>query len=176
MSANIWILAGYEAFATEGKSGLVIERMAKAIGKNKSSFYHYFGEMELFLEALMTHHIHQSHCIAEKENKAESLDPELIDILLEHKIDLLFNRQLRFYQHEELFSKTLKKSNEIIGFEFVKLWKNQLEVSFSLPQLIGLFDLIIENFFLKINPDNITRPWLQNYFEQINKTILSLER
>ena len=69
MTANkeIWISAGYENFALTGPSGLKIEPLAKKVGKNKSSFYHYFADLELFMEELLKYHLQQSKIIAEKD-------------------------------------------------------------------------------------------------------------
>jgi AcrR family transcriptional regulator len=94
-SKEIWIKIGYESFAQSGQNGLKIEPLAKKVGKNKSSFYHYFADLELYLDELLKHHINQSKIIAEKEKKSKNISPELIDILVEHKTDILFNRQLR---------------------------------------------------------------------------------
>ncbi len=52
--------------------------------------------MQLFVEELLNYHLEQSKIIAEKEKLAQTIQPELIEILVEHKTDLLFNRQLRF--------------------------------------------------------------------------------
>jgi len=49
-SLEIWIKAGYETFALTGLSSLKIEPLAKKVGKNKSSFYHYFADIELFVD------------------------------------------------------------------------------------------------------------------------------
>lgn len=52
--------------------------------------------MQLFLDELLNHHLEQSKVIAKKEKSVQTIQPELIEILMEHKIALLFNRQLRF--------------------------------------------------------------------------------
>ncbi len=54
-----WINAGYQIFAYEGPNGLKVERLAKAVGKNKSSFYHLFGDLEIFIDHLLKHHQHR---------------------------------------------------------------------------------------------------------------------
>lgn len=52
--------------------------------------------MQLFLHELLNHHLKQSKVIAKKEKSAQSIQPELIEILVEYTIDLLFSRQFRF--------------------------------------------------------------------------------
>lgn len=164
-----WIKIGYEIFAISGENALKIEVLAKKIGISKSSFYHHFAEIDLFIEQLLLYHLKQSVIMAEKEKAANTINPELICILIEHRMDLLFNRQLRFNQHIEHYKNTLLKSNRIIGNEFVKLWAKDLNLALSQKQLEGLFELALENFFLQINHENLHFDWLKQYFEHLKK-------
>jgi AcrR family transcriptional regulator len=45
---DTWIQAGYALFAEQGPSALKIEVLAKMVGISKSSFYHYFADLEVF--------------------------------------------------------------------------------------------------------------------------------
>ncbi|SDL80422.1 transcriptional regulator, TetR family [Chryseobacterium taihuense] len=161
--------------ALQGENALKIEMLAKKIGISKSSFYHHFADMQLFVEALLNYHLEQSKVIAEKERLAQTIQPELIEILVEHKIDLLFNRQLRFNQQKNEFRETLEKSNQIIGNEFVRIWATDLQLNLSVKQLESIFELALENFFLQINPENITFEWISNYFENLKRIAKNFE-
>jgi AcrR family transcriptional regulator len=175
VSKEHWIEIGYEIFAMSGENSLKIELLAKKIGISKSSFYHHFAEMEIFVEHLLLYHLKQSEIMAKKENNAKNVNPELINILVEHKIDLLFNRQLRFNQHHELYRNTLLKSNQIIGNEFVNIWAKDLNLKLNLRQLEGLFELALENFFLQINTENLNHQWLSAYFDYLKKIATRFE-
>jgi len=164
---EIWIKTGYEIFAVNGHNGLKIEPLAKKVGKSKSSFYHHFADLELFIDFLLEHHIEQSCIIAHKEQNAKNINPELIDILIVHQTDLLFNRQLRIHQNIKLFSDTLLQSNKIIGDAFVKIWIKDLNIQFTTKQIDALFTLALENFFLQINTDHLTYEWLSEYFTNL---------
>jgi AcrR family transcriptional regulator len=168
-SKEIWIKKGYEIFATSGHSGLKIEPLAKQVGKSKSSFYHHFADLELFTDILLKHHIGQSKIIAQKEQNAKNIDPELINILLEHKTDLLFNRQLRINKNIKPFEQTLEQSNQNVGDAFVTVWIKDLGVQLSKKQIEGIFTLALENFFLQINTETLTYEWLSNYFKNLKK-------
>jgi AcrR family transcriptional regulator len=170
-SKNIWIRTGYYTFAHAGAGGLKIEPLARKVKISKSSFYHYFADAEVFLEELLVHHIQQSYIIAGKEKQAQRIEPELIDILVEHKTDLLFNRQLRIHREQPQFLATLTKSNQIIGDAFVYLWIKDLQVNLSQKQLEGIFELALENFYLQITPDNLTPVWLAAYFNNLKRII-----
>jgi len=170
-SANNWIAAGYETFAVAGVGALRIEVLAKQVGISKSSFYHHFADLEIFVAHLLAHHLQQSQVIADKEKVAQLIDPELIQILAEHRLDLLFNRQLRFLQ-EQRFQDTLQRSNAIVGKEFIRIWKNDLQLPLTDGQLHGLFELALENFYLQIHPNNLNVEWLTAYFNNLRRIAL----
>jgi AcrR family transcriptional regulator len=168
-SKAIWIHTGYTIFALAGRAGLKIEVLAKKAGINKSSFYHHFADLEIFIDQLQKHHIQQAHIIADKERSAEKIDPDLIDILVEHKMDLLFNRQLRIDRDNKDYAETVALSNRILGNTFVVIWAKDLQLNLTQKQLEGLFELALENFFLQITPDNLHKAWLAGYFDNLKR-------
>ncbi|GGD79709.1 hypothetical protein GCM10011514_49630 [Emticicia aquatilis] len=170
-SRELWIKTGYEIFALSGQSGLKIEPLAKKVGKSKSSFYHHFADLELFVEELLKHHLEQSLVIANKERNATTINPDLIAIIVEHKTDILFNRQLRIHRDRKIFADILTKSNEIIGNGFVIVWVKDLGLSLSQKQLESIFELALENFYLQINAENINHQWLFGYFTRLKQII-----
>lgn len=166
---EVWINAGYEIFALKGHGGLKIEPLACKVGKSKSSFYHHFADLEVFIGVLLQRHIQQSYLMADKEQKANNIDPELIHILVEHKNDLLFNRQLRINQNIKTYADILIRSNKIVGDVFVYLWVKDLNLKLSQKQLEGIFTRALENFYLQINADNLCYDWLSGYFAGLKK-------
>jgi AcrR family transcriptional regulator len=170
-NVKIWIVKGYEIFALHGQSRLKVEPLAKEVGKSKSSFYHHFADLEVFMEYLLNYHIEQAYIIAEKERNAQSINPELINLLVEHKTDLLFNRQLRINQNIESFATVLEQSDKIVGDAFINLWVKDQGLQLTPKQIEGIFTLALENFYLQINPENLNPEWLATYFENLNKIV-----
>lgn len=166
---EIWINAGYQLFSLYGFNGLKIEPLSKNIGISKSSFYHYFADLELFMDFLLKHHVKQSKLIAVKERNARNIDPELVNILIEHKTDLLFNRQLRIHQNIKSYASTLEESNKNVGDAFLTVWIKDLGLQLSNTQIEALYTLALENFFLQINIDTLNYDWLSNYFKDLKK-------
>ncbi|TAE01693.1 MAG: TetR/AcrR family transcriptional regulator [Bacteroidetes bacterium] len=166
---EIWIKTGYEIFAISGQNALKIEPLAKKVGISKSSFYHHFADLDIFIDFLLKHHIQQSYMIAKKEHNAKNIDPELIDILVAHKIDLLFNRQLRINRNIQSFANILSQSNKIVGDGFVMIWVKDLNLQLSQKQLEGIFELALENFYLQINLENLNHRWLAEYFANLKE-------
>ncbi len=169
-----WLVKGYEVFSMLGPQGLKIEPLAKSVGINKSSFYHHFADLELFVDALLELHLHRAQEMALKESRVKSIIPEMIDILLEHKLDLLFNRQLRIHENISSFKETLMRSTTTIGDSFKQVWALELDVKVKASQVDSLYALALEGFFLKINPQNLTRSWLTEYFLNLKKVTESL--
>lgn len=174
MSKIKWLSKGYQLVAESGFQALKVEPLAQEVGISKSSFYHHFADLEVFTEALFDHHLDQAKVMAEKEKKAKSIDPELIEILLEHQLDLLFHRQLKFHQNRKDFASTIQKANEFIGEELLMLWIRDLNLPLTQKQLTGVFDLAMENFFLQANAENLNEVWLRGFFEQLRKISLAL--
>jgi AcrR family transcriptional regulator len=169
LNEEIWIVSGYETFALYGESGLKVEGLAKKVGISKSSFYHHFSDLEIFMDLLMETHLENAKTISKKENQATQINPELINILVDHKMDLLFNRQLRINQQKPIYLSVLQKSNEIIGKDFIRLWMSDLKLNLNQKQVESLFELALENFYLQINHDNLNFNWLEMYFENLKR-------
>lgn len=168
---NEWIEEGYALFAEGGLATLKIERLAKRVHKSKSSFYHHFANLEIFVDELLDVHMLHSKQIALKEKHAKNIHPELIQILLEHKTDIFFNQQLRFNKSVKVFEASLQKSNQLIFDAFIEVWLKDLKLNLSVSQIEGIFSLALDNFFLQIHPQTFTLDWLRAYFDQLSISV-----
>ena len=161
-----WIKKGYQAFAYEGPHGLKIERLSKGVGKNKSSFYHHFADLDIFTDILLKHHLEQVHLIAEKESNCSSIE-ELIDIIVLHKVDLLFNRQLRIHRENKHFESCFIKTNHITAQAIIGIWSEMLGLKGKSYLARLVLKLSIENFYLQITDKTLNHSWLKNYFKEL---------
>lgn len=166
-----WLETGYKLFAYEGLQAVQIERMARIINISKSSFYHHFADLEVFLEKLLERHFTQACLIGLKEQSATCIDPDLIAVLVTYKTDLLFNRQLRIHRQKGQYDDLLKRVDDAMGRSFVHLWVKELNPKLSVEQLEGFFSLALENFFLQINESNFNEDWLRSYFSELRKVL-----
>jgi AcrR family transcriptional regulator len=162
---QVWILEGYKLFALQGSTALKIEVLAKLVGKNKSSFYNRFADLEIFTTELLEYHTEQAKIIAEKEAQCTTSE-DLIQVFVEHKTDLLFNRQLRINTNNVEFQKCVEKLDKHALPLFLPLWSKiiGLENNSYLAELV--LQLSLQNFYLQINHDNLNAAWLGNYFNQ----------
>ncbi len=167
---QIWIEYGYQIFANEGPQGLRIEKLAKSIQKNKSSFYHFFADLEVFTQRLLDFHLEQAKEIARKESEAQN-ESELAHIIVEHKRDLLFNRQLRFHRENPDFKACFQKVNEVSLPGLLPVWKEiiGLDENNYLAKMVLM--LSIENFFLQITDETLNETWIFAYLDKIREMV-----
>lgn len=178
MSNNIktpWLVAAYRLFAQEGPQGLKVEVIARAVQKSKSSFYHHFADLEAFTELLLEYHLENAKLIAEKEKACKKVDPDLLLVMVEHKEDLLFNRQIRINRHLPLFQSYLAKTNQISSQAILGIWAEALGLSDHsfLAQMV--LNLSLENFFLQITPNNLNYDWLSSYMKDLQTMVKAIK-
>lgn len=166
-----WILVGYDRFAKEGPGGLKIEVIARMVKKSKSSFYHHFADVEIFTGLLLDYHLERTHRIAQRELTCERIIPDLINVLLDVKQDLLFNRQLRVNRHNPAFNKCLEMSNQKVEGAFLDLWIRDIGLTDKTHLARPLFSLALENFYLQLTEDVLTYDWLQRYFSGLRSLV-----
>ena len=171
-----WIVVGYDLFAKNGPPGLKIEVIARTVQKSKSSFYHHFADVGVFTEHLVRHHLKRTKIIAQQERLCNTINPDLIDLLLAVKQDLLFNRQLRVNRHIPAFKTCFEQSNKEIADAFLIVWAKDIGLT-DKPELANaLFKLALENFYLQMTDASFTRDWLLNYFSELRLMVTDFRR
>ena len=170
MNNNIrqpWIDIGYELFSKFGPKGLKVETIAKMVNKNKSSFYHHFADMEVFVEYLQIYHLERTKSIAIRAKECKNMVPDMLNLLLDIKQDLLFNRQLRINRNLNDFKKCFENVNRTVEDAFIRIWSEALglEENEQLAQIV--LNLTVENFYLQITEETLTYDWLLSYFTEI---------
>lgn len=172
--SNIWIEGGYQVFGTEGLKGLKVERLSAKIGVSKSSFYYSFIDFEKYFQELIQVHKERLSILADQESKCQSIDPELIEIFMEYKWDLFFNKQLRFSGLYSQYSQILEEADTLAKKHFVKLWKKDLALNINDSQLESLFHLALENFYFRLNEETIEYSYLSQYFQHMRSLIQNI--
>lgn len=162
-----WIQAAYSLFASEGPSGIKIEVLARQVNKSKSSFYHHFADLEVFTEILLQYHLDRSKSIADRERQCKNVVPELLQLLVEIKEDLLFNRQLRVNRNVPVYKACFEKASEEVGEAILPIWASFLDLSHN-PHLAQIvLNQSLENFYLQITKETMTYDWLVNYMGEL---------
>lgn len=171
-----WILVGYETVAKEGFAGLKVEQISKTVNKSKSSFYHHFADLEIFIEHLLAYHMNRSKLIEGKAKLCKNIEPDLIHLFIEIKSDLLFNRQLRINRDNKAFKDCFEKANKPIIEAFFDVWSRDIGLSEQTDLSQMMLNLTVENFYLQITEKNLTYQWLANFVNEIKTLVAAIKK
>jgi len=169
-----WIEKGYKHFALYGPENLSINKLSKEMGVSRASFYHYFGDMEIFIEELLDRHWEISqkfNSVGKKECK--NLFPDLY-LLLEHElVPLKFSRQLflnrKIPAYNFLFLKTYSDSAKTF---ILNLFSKQFELHYIDQDTYNLWLTVGESWYSRLDPDNLSAEKMQLLAEEIVHSVL----
>jgi AcrR family transcriptional regulator len=171
---QIWIEAGYELFAKDGPKGLKVEQMARKVGKSKSSFYHLFADLEVFQEKLLQYHYKRSKEVAAQAAQCKTLVPELLNLLLEIKQDLLFNRQLRIHRDNPAFQKCFEAANTLVEEAFMDIWAEAFGLSEKPHVARNIMKITTDNFYLRISEENLSYDTLVSFLDELKQIVIDI--
>ena len=169
-----WIEKGYEHFAFYGPENLSINKLSKEIGSPRASFYHHFGDIEVFIEELFDKHwqIHQEFCsIGPRECK--KLFPDLYLLLEKYPIPLLFSRQLFINRNNPAFNYLFIKTYNASARAFIlKLFSEQFDLHHKNEDTHNLWLTVGESWYSRLDPNNLSAVKMQQLAEEIIKSVL----
>jgi AcrR family transcriptional regulator len=117
-----WILTGYDLFGEIGPEALNVEKLSNLVGLNRSSFYHYFGDMMKFEGALFEHHKERYESIATVIKDYERFDQLFSEEVFDHKNALAFQRQLLVNQATDRYRKCSDEARIHTEKKTFELW------------------------------------------------------
>lgn len=162
-----WLEKGYEYVAENDFETLSVNSLARAVGKSKSSFYHHFGDIEIFITELLDYHLQQANQFAINLSQSKTVDPELINVFLDYKLDILFHKQIRINREKAPFKEYISKTFVL----YEETLAGQLASYFGLGQYQILAQkltrFVSEHFILSITAKVYSFEWFQNYLNEI---------
>jgi AcrR family transcriptional regulator len=168
---DIWLQEGYRIFGKLGPSGLKVEPLSRAVGVSKSSFYHHFADVDVFIDELLKFHVRRGGEIVNRFMQCERMNPDLIDLLLSIEDDVFFQRQLRIHRTNELFARCIEDVHGPIEAGLLLIWCEALELESHRRLGEMLLKLTVENFYLRLNETNFTQDWLVSYLEELKMMV-----
>ncbi len=150
-----WIETGYNLFGDIGNQALNVEKLSNIVGLRRSSFYHYFGSMDQFEEALLDHHIERYRKIGEIINDYSELNQLFGEEVFNHQDALLFQRQLMIYQGISRYkqcSDDARKHTEPKTFE---LWTAFTNSEDATEEDWDLFRVVRDFYFINHGQPNV---------------------
>lgn len=173
---TVWLTAGYNRFAMDGPTGLKVEQLAREVGKSKSSFYHHFADLEVFMGQLLARFSAQAVDIAAQEAACPHIDPHLIRLLLAHPVDMLFCKQLRVNRHLPGFEAVIQQTDSLMGNAILGLWCRELDFPMQQDSAKQFFFHTLEHFYLQLTPATLSEAWLTQYFDDLVQLTKGLRR
>jgi len=162
-----WLEVGYTIFSNEGPQGLKIEALAREVGKSKSSFYHCFADLDIFIDELLCFHVVKSTEIFNRVKLCENVVPDVFEVLFEYKEDAFFNRQLRINRHIKSYKLCFEKAHKPIEDALLEVWPEAIGLE-NKPHLARMIlNLTVENFYLRLTDETFTEQGLNNYLDEI---------
>ena len=171
----VWVAAGYQWFAESGPDSLNVLTLARLIGKNKSSFYHYFGDLPGYIEELLHHHHGQAQALAQQVADAQTITPDVLNALLHYQQGIFFQRQLCINRHQAQYKASYEAAYGLFKSQILTRWVHFLGFPDKLKFAEAFFDLIAENFLLRITPAHYTYPWMEQYLNEVLRMVASLK-
>ncbi len=170
-----WILAGYTLVAEQGMHALHSEHLANILGKSKSSFYHYFGKLEDFRMLLLEYHVKQAVPVAAQLEVCENYVPDMLNVLIENKIHVLFHKQLRIHRDNPIFEKAFTKAFKQIEKQIL----NRLNQHFGIEKqplfAKSFLNIVTDNLLMRITHKNFTFKWLKAYTEELSYLLIQMK-
>jgi len=173
-SRQKWIEKGYEHFAFYGPDNLSVNKLSKEIGSPRASFYHHFGDIEVFIEELLDMHwqINQQFCsIGSQECK--KLFPDLYLLLEQYPVPLKFSRQLFINRNNPAYNYLFMKTYNASAKAFIlKLFSEQFGLHHIDEATYNLWLTVGESWYSRLNPNNLSAVKMQQLAEEIMNSVL----
>lgn len=169
-----WLHVGYKIFADEGPEGIQVERLARILGVNKSSFYHFFVDKEIFMSELIKLHLEHAQRYVAEIKKLDNFDPEFIDLLVAEKEIILFHRQLNKNADNVVFRKTFIEINAVVDCEILRLWAKEIQL--PPDPAFKLFDLVRDTFYSRISPKNYSATTVRQIVDEVKLFLAQLDK
>ena len=173
-----WLSEGYRQFAELGPEKLSINNISKEVGSARASFYHYFGDIEGFIEELLARHWTIARDF-DQQGKAvcTNLFPDLYHLLAKYPVPLKFSIQLfrhRSYPaYNYLFIKTYESSARtfILG-----LFAKQYQLNHSEDEMFDLWLTVGETWYSRLRLEDLSASTLQSHAEEIMDSVVRFTR
>jgi len=155
-----WLECGCELFAQDGAEGLQVERLARILKLNKSGFYHYFSDPEIFLNTLFKHHRDQARQMALHIQECKLLDPDYFKVIVKFKLFVLVQGKLISRSNNLLHYEVFKEAREVTKIELLPLWRRTFFLPDSQEVVLSHLSLFDNAFHAQANINNITYEFL----------------
>lgn len=173
---SVWLQHGYSLFAENGPSGLKVEILARLVGKSKSSFYHYFSDLESFIALMHKKHIARALEMVAVIEQAQTDHPDYVSVALSFKEDILFHRQLRFHRHIAEHLNCYTEAQSIIEPIVVSILAANHGLSDHKSVVRSYFQFALENFLFRATAPTIDAEWINAFMVEVTNLMKAIRQ
>lgn len=164
-SKNKWIEIGYELFGIDGPEGIQVERLARSIGFNKSGYYHYFGNREIYFNELLVFHSGKVDFFIEGISTLTCFE-DYAQLLIDHRDTVLFHVQLSRNIDKKVYRDSLVNNNYRIEPLLLPHWAVYLQIT-DLGIAQKYFEMMRDMFYCRVNQKNLNQEYLLQLAKEV---------
>lgn len=171
-----WLEKGYEHFAEYGPDKLSVNQLSNQLNTSRASFYHYFGDIDIFIDELLAIHWSISQDFNEQGAEiCQNFIPDLYHLLSQYPIALRFSRQLFQYRYVPKYNMVYIKTYESSAYAFLlKLFAAHLGIDRPKDEVYSLWLTLGEAWYSRLNPEDLSQQSMQNIAEDVLDSLSSL--
>ncbi len=169
-----WLEEGYKQFAAYGPEILSINNISKAIGASRASFYHHFGDTEVFIDELLTMHWNIAVDFSrEGKDCCTQLFPDFYDYLARFPVPLQFSLQLFRHRTNPTYNFLFIKAYELTAKSILlDLFAQECNLEQPPNELLKLWITVGEAWYSRLNPEDLSASTLQKHAKEILNTVI----
>jgi AcrR family transcriptional regulator len=165
-NSSVWTEVGYTLFAEEGLDGIQVERLARILQLNKSGFYHYFGDLEVYCDELIRLHEKRAALYFSDLRGIKSIDPEYFELIVRYRTSIMFHLQLVRSKDKPLFLKTAERIDQQEDALIGNLWGEYLGIHDNPTLAIRYFAIIRDMLYARLSFKNINYQFLHDLMRE----------
>ena len=174
ISKQKWIEKGYEHFALYGPDNLSINKLSKEIGSSRASFYHHFGDIDIFINELLDTHwqINQQFCSVGALECKKYL-PDVYLLLEQYPIPLQFSKQLFLHRNNPIYNLLFIKTYDAAAQTFIlNLFSKQFDLHYNDEDTYNLWLTVGESWYSRLDTNDLSAANMEQLAKEVINSVL----
>jgi AcrR family transcriptional regulator len=172
--AKKWIEAAYDMIAVAGPKDFKVEKLAGQLGLNKSGFYHYFCDREIFFTELMKYHCQMGEQFSREVAELKNFDPGYFHLLLKYKTGLFVQMHLRRNMNIPVFRDGYEKVKKQNDLNQIPLWAKYLGIPGNRELAAELMEIARDMVYTRLSIEMVNQEVLTAVFGGIKRIVEKL--